>query len=74
MTQPYFFYGAVPITIQTSDADRQEILREFPAPKLVSGSETFDIEQVQAGNRLNNARFIYIDHSVERTKKQINLI
>ncbi len=67
LTQPYF-YGAVPITIQTSDADRQEILREFPAPRLVSGSETFDIEQAQAGHRLNNARFLYIDHSVERTK------
>ncbi|MFD1849997.1 HD domain-containing protein [Oceanobacillus bengalensis] len=65
-TQSYF-YNIIPVHINISEYQREQILLQFPAPELPSGESRFLIDQETHGNRVRT-RLLLNDFTVQRTK------
>lgn len=62
-----FFYSNVPINIEVSDLEREQILEQFPPPSLPNGKDTFNLDHETAGN-LISVRLLVNDYQVQLTK------
>lgn len=62
-----YFYNQVPIQVNVTDAQRKEILSEFPPPVLPDGEDSFNLDNEQAGNRIQ-IRLLVNDYQVQLTK------
>ncbi len=62
-----YFYGLIPIRFETSEIEREQILKEFPPPLLPAGEENFLLENELNGN-LVQVRLLLNEYSVETTK------
>jgi 3'-5' exoribonuclease len=65
-TQNYF-YSNVPVNIEVSDLEREQILEQFPPPSLPNGKDTFNLDHETAGN-LISVRLLVNDYQVQLTK------
>lgn len=65
-TQSYF-YSNVPINVEVSDLEREQILKQFPPPSLPNGKDTFNLDHETAGNQVH-VRLLVNDYQVQLTK------
>lgn len=65
--QKTYFYQFIPVQYNASDADKEQILKEFPPPNLPDGEEIFQIQD-EAGGNFVKVRLLLNEYSVEVTK------
>lgn len=62
-----YFYNFIPINIEITQQDREEILENFPPPSLPTSEEFFDLQKETAGNSVN-IRVLLNEFSIQMTK------
>ena len=62
-----YFYDFIPIKHNISDSAEDKILTEYPPPKLPSGEEFFNIQDVEKGSNVS-VRLLLNDFKVHLTK------
>jgi len=67
MVRNSYFYDFIPIKHNISDSAEDKILTEYPPPKLPSGEEFFNIQDVEKGSNVS-VRLLLNDFKVHLTK------
>lgn len=62
-----YFYDLISVRLELSDEIRQNILTNFPPPKLPTSEEFFNLDNESAGNTVN-IRVLLNEYSVQLTK------
>ncbi|SHH04651.1 HD domain-containing protein [Virgibacillus chiguensis] len=62
-----YFYNFVPITFNCNEAERKEILNQFPTPVLPDSTEFFNIADESPGNHVK-VRVLLNEFHVQKTK------
>lgn len=59
-----YFYKFIPINLEISQHERDEILEKYPPPELPTSEEFFNIQNVAAGN-IVKIRVLLNDFSIQ---------
>lgn len=62
-----YFYDFIPVKYNVSDSARNEILTEYPSPKLPSSGDFFNIQDMKKGSNVS-VRLLLNDFKVHLTK------
>lgn len=62
-----YFYHQVPIQVNLTDVEREQILTEFPPPVLPDGDDFFQLENEAPGSRVQ-VKLLVNDYQVQLTK------
>lgn len=65
--QKSYFYQYIPVQYEASAEDKEQILKDFPAPQLPDGEEIFQIQDEAGGSNVK-VRLLLNEYSVEVTK------
>lgn len=63
----HYFYGLIPIEVEATPTEREQILRDFPVPVLPDEDQNFSLEQQEKGATVS-IRVLLNDMNVQTTK------
>lgn len=62
-----YFFKYIPIEIEMNDEESTQLLRDFPAPELPDGEQTFNLDNETAGNKVKE-RLLLNEYEVRYTR------